>query len=212
MANTKTLSPSCKLCRREGEKLFLKGERCNTAKCAIVRRKFPPGQHGVQMQPRLTEFGQQLRAKQKAKRIYGIMERQFMRYYEQAVSKPEDSEQALKRALEMRLDNVVYRLGFAMSRSQARQMIGHGAFEVDGKKVDIASYQVKVGHVIAVREKSKNHPVLKAMVEKMKQHTLPSWLSVDAEAMSGKVLSLPNAEDLRDTIEAKQIIEFYSRF
>lgn len=212
MANTKTLSPSCKLCRREGEKLFLKGERCNTAKCAIVRRKYAPGQHGVQMQPRLTEFGQQLRAKQKAKRIYGIMERQFMRYYEQAVAKPEDSEQALKRALEMRLDNVVYRLGFALSRAQARQMVGHGAFQINGKKVDIASYQVRIGDVVAVREKAKNHPILKNLSDRLKQHTLPSWLSVDAESMSGKVLSLPTAEDLRDTIEAKQIIEFYSRF
>lgn len=213
MANTKTLSPSCKLCRREGEKLFLKGDRCNTAKCAIVRRKFPPGQHGVLMQPRLTEYGQQLRAKQKAKRIYGIMERQFMRYYEQAVAnKLEDSETGLKRALEMRFDNVVYRLGFAVSRSQARQMIGHGQFAINGKKVDIASYRVKVGDVLSVRDTAKNHPVLKGFVERAKQHTLPSWLSVDAEAMSGKVLSLPNAEDLRDTIEAKQIIEFYSRF
>lgn len=212
MANTKTLTPSCKLCRREGEKLFLKGERCNTAKCAIVRRKFPPGQHGVKMQPRLTEFGQQLRAKQKAKRIYGVMERPFIEYYRKAVSKTEDSEQALKRFLEMRLDNVVYRMGFAQSRAQSRQMIGHGAFDINGEKVDIASFQVKVGHVVSVREKSKKHPVLKAAMERLKQHTLPSWLSVDAETMSGKVLSLPNAEDLRDTIEAKQIIEFYSRF
>ncbi len=213
MAKTLTLSPSCKLCRREGEKLFLKGERCYTAKCAIVKRKFPPGVHGVQRQPRLTEYGQQLRAKQKAKRTYGIMERQFINYYKRAVAKPEDSEQALKRLLEMRLDNVVYRMGFAVSRALARQMIGHGHITVNGEKLDIASCQVKVGDVVGISSFSKDIALFKAALdEKMKTHQLPSWLSLDKEMKTGKVLSVPSSEDMRDTIEAKQIIEFYSRF
>jgi small subunit ribosomal protein S4 len=212
MANTKTLSPSCKLCRREGEKLFLKGERCYTSKCAIVKRKFPPGVHGVQRQPRLTEYGQQLRAKQKAKRTYGVMERQFMTYYRKAVAKPEDSEQALKRLLEMRLDNVVYRLGFALSRGQARQMISHGHVTVNGKKVDVASYQVKIGDTIAISSFSKEIGLVKGLSDRLAQHTLLSWLGLEKGELSGKVLSLPTAEDMRDTIEAKQIIEFYSRF
>lgn len=212
MAKTSTLSPSCKLCRREGEKLFLKGERCYTSKCAIVKRKFPPGVHGVQRQPRMTEYGTQLRAKQKAKRTYGIMERQFVTYYKKAVAKTEDSEQALKRLLEMRYDNVVYRLGFGISRSQARQLITHGHITINGKKVDVPSYQVKIGDVIAISNFSKDVPLFKGLVERLQQHTLPSWLSREKEVLSGKVLSMPTAEDMRDTIEAKQIIEFYSRF
>lgn len=212
MAKILTVTPSCKLCRREGEKLFLKGERCYTAKCAIVKRKYVPGQHGVQRQPRLTEYGQQLRAKQKAKRTYGVLERQFMNYYKKAVAKPEDSEQALKRLLEMRLDNVVYRLGFAVSRALARQVIGHGHITVNGKKLDIASYQVKIGDVVGISSFSKDLPLFKGLEEKMKNHQLPSWLSYEKDTNTGKVLSLPSSEDLRDTIEAKQIIEFYSRF
>jgi small subunit ribosomal protein S4 len=212
MAKTSTLSPSCKLCRREGEKLFLKGERCYTAKCAIVRRKFIPGQHGVARQPRLTEYGTQLRAKQKAKRTYGIMERQFLTYYKKAVAKPEDSEQALKRLLEMRLDNVVYRLGFAVSRALARQMISHGHITVNGKKLDIASYQAKIGDIVGISSFSKDLALVKNLDEKLKTHQLQSWLLVDLEKKEGKVLSVPSADDMRDTIEAKQIIEFYSRF
>lgn len=212
MAKTLTLSPSCKLCRREGEKLFLKGERCYTAKCAIVKRKFVPGVHGVQRQPRLTEYGQQLRAKQKAKRTYGIMERQFINYYKKAVAKPEDSEQALKRLLEMRLDNVVYRLGFAVSRALARQLITHGHITVNSEKLDIPSCQIKVGDVVAISSFSKDLAPFKGLDEKLKTHQLPSWLGLDKEMKSGKVLSLPSSEDMRDTIEAKQIIEFYSRF
>ncbi len=212
MAKTNTLSPSCKLCRREGEKLFLKGERCYTSKCAVVKRKFPPGMHGVQRQPRLTEYGQQLRAKQKAKRTYGIMERQFMTYYRKAVAKPEDSEQALKRLLEMRLDNVVYRLGLGASRAQARQLISHGHIMINGKKVDVPSFQTKIGHVITTNPFSKDVSLFKGVAERLAQHTLPSWLGFDKEAISGKILSLPTGEDMRDTIEAKQIIEFYSRF
>lgn len=212
MAKTLTLSPSCKLCRREGEKLFLKGSRCYTSKCAIVKRKSPPGVHGLQRQPRLTEYGQQLRAKQKAKRTYGIMERQFMNYYRKAVAKPEDSEQALKRLLELRLDNVVYRLGLGLSRAQARQMISHGHILVNGKKLDVPSYQASIGDVISTSPYSKDVSLFKGITERLQQHTLPSWVTMDKETLTGKILSLPTPEDMRDTIEAKQIIEFYSRF
>lgn len=211
MSRTNTLSPSCKLCRREGEKLFLKGERCYTSKCAIVKRNYIPGVHGIKRQPRLSEYGQQLRSKQKAKRMYGVMERQFMNYYKNATTQ-EDSALYLKQLLEMRFDNVIYRLGFARSRAQARQMISHKHFLVNGKKMNIPSYQVNIGDEITVRDKSKTAPLFKDLSEKLAQHNLPSWLTLDAGALSGKVVSNPTEEDVESTVEAKQIIEFYSRF
>jgi small subunit ribosomal protein S4 len=211
MSRTTTLQASCKLCRREGEKLFLKGDRCYTSKCAIVRRNFMPGQHGVKRQPRLSEYGTQLRNKQKAKRLYGVMERQFVNYYKKAVNH-EDSANGLKQLLERRFDNVVYRIGLAGSRSQARQMVTHAHLLVNGKKMDIPSYQVSVGDEITIREKSTGKAIFKGLTEKLAQSELPSWLTLDLSEMKGKIVSMPTPEDLKDTIEANQIIEFYSRF
>ena len=211
MARTTTLQASCKLCRREGEKLFLKGDRCYTSKCAIVKRNYMPGVHGIKRQPRLTEYGQQLRAKQKAKRMYGVMEKQFVNYYKKATAH-EDSAFDLKRLLERRLDNVVYRLGLASSRSVARQMVTHGHFLVNGNKMDIPSYQVVMGDLITLRDKSKQKGVFKNLAEKLQQQQLPSWLTLDAGSLEGKVVSFPDKNDVKDTIEANQIIEFYSRF
>ena len=211
MSRTTTLQASCKLCRREGEKLFLKGDRCYTSKCAIVKRNFMLGQHGVKRQPRLSEYGTQLRNKQKAKRMYGVMERQFVNYYKKAVTH-EDSATDLKRLLERRFDNVVYRIGLAGSRSQARQMVTHAHLLVNGKKMDIPSYQVAVGDEITIREKSTKKAIFKGLTEKLAQSQLPSWLTLDLSEMKGKVVSMPTHEDLKDTIEANQIIEFYSRF
>lgn len=211
MARTTTLQASCKLCRREGEKLFLKGDRCYTSKCAIVKRNFMPGVHGIKRQPRLSEYGQQLRAKQKAKRMYGVMEKQFVNYYKKATTH-EDSAFDLKRILERRFDNVVYRLGLAGSRTQARQMVTHGHLLVNGKKMDIPSYQVVMGDVITVKEASKQKPMFKNLSEKLQQLQLPSWLTLDASMLEGKVVSFPDKKDVKDTIEANQIIEFYSRF
>ena len=212
MANTLTISPSCRLCRREGEKLFLKGDRCNTSKCAIVKRKYSPGVHGVKQAPRLSEYGQQLRAKQKAKRIYGVMERQFVNYYKKALQMSEDSELALMRLLDMRFDNVVFRLGYAMSRAQARQMVSHGHFYVNNKRMDIPSYQVRIGDEISVVPKSKDMPLFRDLAKRLEHQHYPSWLMLDASELKGKVLSMPTHEDLAGTIQAKQIVEFYSRF
>lgn len=211
MARTNTLESSCKLCRRESEKLFLKGDRCFTSKCAIVKRNYVPGVHGTKRQPRLSEYGQQLRSKQKAKRMYGVMEKQFVKYYQKASSQ-EDSAVALKRLLEMRFDNAVYRLGFAISRSQARQMISHGMFTVNGKKMDIPSYQVHIGDLIAIKENKAAKPLFKDLGEKLAQHHLKSWLSLDADQLEGKIVSLPHKNDLEESVAANQIIEFYSRF
>ncbi len=212
MSKTLTVSPSCRLCRREGEKLFLKGDRCHTSKCAIVKRKYAPGMHGVKQSPRLSEYGHQLRSKQKAKRLYGVMEKQFRNYYDKAMKQKEASELTLKQLLEMRLDNVVYRLGIAASRAQARQAVSHGHILVNGKKLNIASYQVKVGDEITIREKTKTSKLYNSLSEKLQQSQLPSWLSFDASALKGKVLGRPTVDDVQATIDAKLIIEFYSRF
>ena len=212
MARTATLTPSCKQCRREGEKLFLKGERCYTSKCAIVKRKYAPGVHGIKQQPRLSEYGNQLRSKQKAKRIYGIMETAFFNYYKKASQQSGDREQTIKKFLEMRLDNVVYRLGLAQSRQQARQLVSYGHIRVSGKKLDIPSYQVRVGDQITVKEKSLQTPLFRDLSKKLEQHQLPSWLLLDAKALQGKVLSSPTPQDLQGTIDAKLIVEYYSRF
>lgn len=190
----------------------MKGERCHTSKCAIVKRNYVPGVHGIKRQPRLSEYGTQFRAKQKAKRIYGVMERQFINYYKKAIASDVDSAVAIKRMLEQRFDNVVYRLGFAKSRFQARQMISHNHFTVNGKKMNIASYQVRVGDTIQIKEKSLRSPLFKDIRDRLAQIQLPSWVTLDKETLTGKVVSMPLPEDLEDTIEAEQIVEFYSRF
>ncbi|GAV23847.1 30S ribosomal protein S4 [Carboxydothermus pertinax] len=202
--------PVCKLCRREGTKLFLKGDRCYTDKCALARRNYAPGQHG-QVRKKPTEYALQLREKQKAKRIYGVLETQFRRYFEMAERQPGITGENLLVILERRLDNVVYRLGLADSRSQARQLVRHNFFTVNGRKVNIPSYLVKVGDVIALKEEKKDSPVAKEIMERAASKALPAWLSYDANLASGKVEALPKREDIDIPVEEHLIVELYSR-
>lgn len=208
----KILMPKCRQCRAAGEKLFLKGDRCFTAKCGISRRNYRPGVHGPGQPPRLSEFGEQLKAKQKAKRIYGLMEKQFSNYYKKALEQTGDTGEILTSYLETRLDNVVYRLGWAKSRSQARQLVNHGHFQVNGHKVNIPSYQVAIGEIVTIKPLSKDSPIFKTLVATLdKMPQMPSWLSMDKTKMEGKILSKPSSEDLAAKIDAKMIVEFYSR-
>lgn len=202
--------PQCKLCRREGTKLFLKGDRCYSTKCAVVRRQSAgaPGQHG-QTRKKLSNFGLQLREKQKAKRIYGVLEKQFRIIYNSADKKVGVTGENLISFLEMRLDNVVFKLGFANSRKEARQLVSHGHFCVNGRKVDIPSYRVKVNDIVEVREKSRSTEKFKALFENNK--TLPSWLAIDGESYRGKVVAVPCKEDLNVQFNETLIVEFYSK-
>lgn len=210
--NRKQVS-KCKQCRRERTKLFLKGDRCHTAKCALVKRNYPPGLHGPRMaRPRnVTGYGKQLREKQKAKRLYGLSESQFRRYFSEAISKKVETGHAFFERLEVRLDNVVYRLGFASSRSQARQLISHGHFLVNGKKVDIPSYKCRVSDVIKVKEKSLKSELVKLILEKIDPTNIPDWLIFDKKSNEGKVLDLPNIKKQNPGFDMNLIIEFYSR-
>jgi small subunit ribosomal protein S4 len=203
----------CKLCRREGEKLFLKGERCLSPKCALERRPYPPGLHGRQAQFRRkkSDYGLQLRAKQKTRRVYGVMERQFRRYFREAERRRGLTGTNLLILLESRLDNVVYRLGFALSRPQGRQLVRHGHFEVNGRKVDVPSYLVKPGDVIAVRPNSRSNALFKETVLDLEHRAVPDWLSRDDMTMSGRILSLPERGDIDVTINEQLIVEYYSR-
>ena len=204
--------PVCRLCRREGVKLFLKGERCYTSKCAMERRPYPPGMHGQERRrTKLSDYGIRLREKQKLRRIYGVMERQFRRYFDMATRAKGMTGRELLTLLERRLDNVVYRLGFASSRAQARQLVRHGHFTVNGRKVDIPSYLVKPGDVIAVREESKKKAYFKNLAEEMEQVSVPSWLSLDPMTLSGRVLELPKREDIDVPVNEQLVVEFYSR-
>lgn len=198
----------CRLCRAEGTKLFLKGERCNTGKCAIVRRSYRPGQHG-QARQKLSEYGLRLREKQKLRRIYGVIETQFRRYYEQAARKKGVTGERMLQLLESRLDNVVYRLGFATSRAQARQVVRHGHILVDGRRLDIPSAQVKPGNVLTVTEKTQD--AIRNLQNLSGPVLVPSWLSVNQEALSGQVLSLPRREEIDTSIQENLVIEFYAR-
>lgn len=204
------MGPVCKLCRREGMKLFLKGERCYTPKCAIDKRAYAPGQHGAGKH-KLSEYALHLREKQKARRIYGVLERQFRRYFTKASRARGVTGEALLQILETRLDNVVYRLGFASSRAEARQLVGHGHFEVNGRKVNIASYHVRAGDQVAVREKSRSLPRLQELARLAAAHRVPDWLSVDPEAMKGTVLRVPAREEIDVPVKEQLIIEHYSR-
>jgi small subunit ribosomal protein S4 len=203
----------CKLCRREGEKLFLKGERCLSPKCAIERRNYPPGEHGRQAQYRrkVSDYGLQLRAKQKARRVYGVFERQFRRYFREAERRRGLTGTNLLVLLESRLDNVVYRLGFAMSRAQARQWVRHGHIEVNGRKVNIPSYLVQQGDVVAVRPKSRQSTAFREISQDLEHRAVPAWLSRDDELMTGRVLALPDHKDLDVTLDEHLIVEYYSR-
>lgn len=200
----------CKLCRREGMKLFLKGDRCYTNKCAFDRRGYAPGQHG-QVRKKFSEYGLQLRAKQKARRIYGIMEKQFRNYFYKAARQSGVTGENLLRLLEKRLDNVIFRLGLADSRVQARQMVTHGHFEVNGRKVNIPSYLVKVGDEITVREKSKNSDFIKGMIDRAKEKSHPEWLEFDADQIKGRVVSIPTREQIDVDVEEHLIVELYSK-
>ena len=201
---------SCRLCRREGQKLFLKGTRCYTDKCAVARRAQAPGQHGAKKK-KLSEYGVQLREKQKAKVFYGVLEGQFRKYFEMASNKKGITGDNLLQILESRLDNVVYRLGFGSSRAQARQLVNHGHFDVNGKKVDIASYLVKPRDVISVREIKKDTAIIKENVEANSAKPVPAWLEKDAENLSGKVIRLASREDVDLAVEEHLIVELYSK-
>lgn len=200
----------CKLCRREGQKLFLKGERCYTDKCAVGRRSYAPGQHG-QSRKKTSDYGVQLRAKQKARRYYGVLERQFEHYFEIAATKPGMTGENLLRLLETRLDNIVYRLGFASSHAQARQLVRHGHFSVNGGKVNIPSYSVKPGDTISLREGSRDNAFIKAVIESNSARPVPKWLDIDRNTVEGKVINLPNREDIDLQVEEHLIVELYSK-
>lgn len=203
--------PVCRLCRRERMKLFLKGDRCFKEKCAIERRGYPPGQHGQRRGRRSMGYGPQLREKQKVKRIYGLLEKQFRNYFKDAERSRGVTGDNLLIGLERRLDNVVYSLGFASSRAQARQLVRHGHIQVDGKKTTIPSYQVKVGQQIGVKEGSRKNEFIRASVETARGRGIPSWLELDPDNFVGKAVSLPTREDIKLPVEEQLIVELYSR-
>lgn len=213
MSTKYTENSQCKKCRRAGEKLFLKGEKCNSAKCPVVKRNFPPGMHGpTQRLGKMTNYGKQLKEKQKAKRIYGLMEIQFRNYFEKARRKAGNTGEWLFRFLESRLDNTIYRLSLASSRRAARQIVGHGHILVNGKKVNIPSFQVKVGDVIALSPRAAAKQGFNELKNKLKKSEgLPAWLSVDAEKLEGKFTSQPKLGDIAVNIDWRTIVEFYSK-
>ena len=200
----------CRLCRREGQKLFLKGDRCYSDKCSIARRAYVPGQHG-QGRKKVSEYGLQLRAKQRARRYYGVLESQFHHYFEIAERKAGVTGTNLLRILESRVDNVVYRAGFANSRAEARQLVTHGHFEIGGRRMDIPSYLVKGGEVITICEKSRGSEKIKAVLEANSARPNPKWIDVNRAAFEVKVINLPEREDIEAPVEEQLIVEFYSK-
>lgn len=200
----------CRICRREGQKLFLKGSRCYTDKCSVTRRNYAPGEHG-QGKKKLSEYGMQLREKQKTKYFYGVGEKQFRKYFEMAENKKGITGENLLQILESRLDNVVYRAGFGTSRAQARQLVNHGHFDVNGKKVDIPSYLVKAGDVITVREIKKDNKTIKENAEVNKAKPIPAWLEKDNDKQQVKVVKLASREDVDIAVEEHLIVELYSK-
>jgi len=204
------IGAKCRLCRREGEKLFLKGEKCHTSKCAIENRAFPPGQHG-QRRSRLSDYATQLREKQKMRRVYGVLEKQFRLYYKMADNKKGSTGENLLQLLENRLDNVVYRMGFGVSRSEARQLVRHNAITVNGKKVTIPSYQISADDVIAVREAGKTQLRIKAALELASQHGFSDWIEVDVDKMQGTYKNVPERSELPAEINEHLIVELYSK-
>ncbi|MBW3564346.1 MAG: 30S ribosomal protein S4 [Acidobacteria bacterium] len=200
----------CRLCRREGMKLFLKGDRCFKDKCAIERRAYPPGQHG-RRRSKILGYGLQLREKQKVKRIYGILERQFRLYFREAERQRGITGENLLQRLELRLDNIVYSLGFSSSRAQGRQLVRHGHVTVNGRKVNVPSYLVRKGDVIEVREKSRKNEQIRRSVETAAGRGVPAWLELDADNFRGKVLEIPTREDIRLPVQEQLIVELYSK-
>ena len=200
----------CRICRREGQKLFLKGSRCYSDKCSVTRRNYAPGEHG-QGRKKLSEYGTQLREKQKTKAFYGVGEKQFRKYFEMAENKKGITGENLLQILESRLDNVVYRAGFGVSRAQARQLVNHGHFDVNGVKTDIASYLVKPGDVISVREIKKDNKIIKVNIEANKARPIPEWLEKDNDKLQIKVIRLASREDVDIPVEEHLIVELYSK-
>ncbi len=200
----------CRQCRREGEKLFLKGDRCFTDKCGVERRKYPPGQHG-QRSGKMSDYGIQLRAKQNVRRTYSVLERQFRRYFYEADKKKGVTGEILLQFLELRLDNIIYRMGFASSRSQARQLVVHKHFTINGKVVNIPSFRVKPGDLVEVREKSRKIPAITESIESMERRGVLEWLEVDASVFNGKVLNVPSREEIPIPVQEQLIVELYSK-
>jgi small subunit ribosomal protein S4 len=205
------IGPVCRLCRREGMKLFLKGERCYTEKCAIEKRNVAPGQHGRARKAKMVGYGIQLREKQKVKRTYGVLENQFRRYFEAADRQKGVTGELLLQMLERRLDNVVYRLGFATSRAQARQLVRHGHFTVNGRKVDIPSYAVRQGDAVAVRQTSAENATIKHAMEEVKGRGIPEWLLLNDAALTGNVSQLPTRAQINLPVQEQLIVELYSK-
>ncbi len=202
----------CRICRRAGTKLYLKGERCYTPKCAIVKRNYPPGVQGAKKsKPRLTPYGLQLREKQKSKIYYGVSESQFRKYFDMASNKPGNTGDIMQQLLELRLDNVVFALGLAQSRQTSRELVSHGHYAINGKKVTIPSYQVRVGDIISVRESKKKSAYFQNLPKLMERYQVPSWLHTDMKKLEGKVVSLPEAADTVKVSDFKTIVEYYSR-
>ena len=207
----RTLDAKCRQCRREGEKLFLKGEKCFTDKCAIERRSYAPGQHGQKSGTRMSDYGKQLREKQKLRKIYGVLERQFRKTYAEASRSKGVTGERLLQLLETRLDNVSYRMGFGASRTEARQIVRHNGILVNGRRVNIPSYQVRPGDVIEVADKAKAHLRVKAAAEAAESRGVPEWMEVDAKALKGTFKSLPARTELPSTINESLVIELYSK-
>jgi small subunit ribosomal protein S4 len=207
----KIIGSKCKICRREGEKLMLKGDRCNSPKCAMVKRNYPPGVHGPKGRGRQSGYCLQLREKQKAKRIYNLMEKQFRLTFDKAYKQPGDAGENLLKMLETRFDNVIYRLGFAASRAQAREIVNHRHFIINDKTVNIPSYQVKTGDIIKLKKTSANKKIFKNFKDKLKKVSVPGWLNLNIDELSAKVLHAPNKDEVESKINTQIIVEFYSK-
>jgi len=200
----------CRICRREGEKLFLKGDRCYSEKCAVERRKYPPGQHG-QGYRKLSDYGVQLREKQKVRKIYGLLERQFRRYFYEAERRKGITGEILLQLVESRLDNIVYRMGFAPNRRRARQLISHGHIVVNGKEINLPSYQVKEGDSVSVKDSSRDMPEIIDSLSKVEHRGIPAWVEVDSVNYTGKVLRIPSRDEIQLPIQEQLIVELYSK-
>jgi small subunit ribosomal protein S4 len=206
--------PVCRLCRREGEKLFLKGTRCFSPKCSMERRNYPPGMHGKGAQfrrKRESDYNRQLRAKQKARRVYGVLERQFVRYYEASLKRRGMTGLNLLQILETRLDNVVYRLGYGSDRAEARQLVSHGHFEVNNRRTDVPSMNLKPGDMVSVRSGSRSRPYFKGIIDVAEDTNVPAWLSRDLKNLSGAVIRLPERGEMDSNLQEQLIVEYYSR-
>ncbi|HHW45912.1 MAG TPA: 30S ribosomal protein S4 [Clostridiales bacterium] len=202
--------PVCRLCRREGQKLFLKGERCYSDKCSVARRNYAPGQHG-RGRKKSSEYGLQLRAKQKARRYYGVLERQFVRYFEMAERKPGITGENLLRILESRLDNVVYRIGLASSRAEARMLVTHGHFEVNGKRVNIPSYLLSAGDVVSLSQNSRDSEKFKEIIEKNAGRPVPQWIDYNHDTFEARIINLPERDQIDAPVDEQLIVEYYSK-